>query len=474
MNAKIYVFISLISLTAASESAFGQFDLNSLLKNIQPPPSANTNQKITTPREVGGGTSMAGFVCSDFKKPNSKILYSGSVVDNAFSITAADFGLSIEETKRLLMYSFITEKTASWVKHKDANFQESLLNKDIKATLVEFKNKPEKRLEMATRLRQAANDAAHSASKRAEAQFTYALVLGHYQKNLKNPQKIDQLIDAAYREKNVGAIYLKSIRLYYGYEMPRNVNAAAELAYEASTREDELETEWKNFNSEKFNKWESPETHMTVNLTDPGYSGHKRYQGMAAQGQKIRQNLEKTLKQNKSPIVRKQAEALSQSFDKAMGELSQIFGVAGKVAGGTYKFQSMIGQTKKENTTLDTEIEIRAEDAKSLTARIGEVNDKFSPDVQKRINALRARFDGLASRSFLLGGSLLSGPMFSEDTIYAMKTASRMRTDGCQFVDALDGFSKRTKVELTNDQLNEAGKIEADDIEKALKADQAN
>ena len=473
MNPKLYILISVITATAASGSAFGQFDLNSIIKNIQPQRSADPKQNNAPSGKEGGGTSMAGFVCSDFKKPNPQILYTGSVVENDFSKTAEDFGLSIDDTKRLLMYSFVTEKTASWVKHKDANFQDSLLNKDIKATLLEFKNKPEKRLEMATRLRKAAKDSSFSASKRAEAQFTYALVLGHYYKTLKNPQKIDQLIDAAYREKNVAAIYLKSIRLYYGYETPRNVNAAAELAYEASTREDELETEWKNFNSEKFNKWESPETHMTVNLTDPGYYGYRRYQGMAAQGKKIRQDLEKLSKQNKNPMARKQADALSKSFDKAMGELSQIYGIAGKVAGGTYKFQSMIGQTKNENTTLETEIEIRAEDAKALVGRIGEVNDQFSSDAQKRINALRARFDGLASRSFSLGASLLFGPMFSEDTFYAMKTASRMRIDGCQFVDALDGFNKRTKVELTNDQINEAGKIEADDLDKAIAADQA-
>jgi hypothetical protein len=438
---------------ANSGNPFGAiFGGKSLPTATNPSSSSGSNTAKT-------GSSAAGMVCSEFRKPNSGVLYA-SLNNLDLSATqqsvAADLKLKFDDAKRLLQDEFENRDGAGWVHHYKANYSASFLNAKIRNTFSEYTLKPEMRLEMAARLRKAASDVSMSDEVKAEARFAYALILGRFQNIHKNPGLVDSYLNAAYKADNVGALYVKALRMYNGYGVNKNINAAANFSTLANNRLTEVNEEAERFSMRPL-AWEAPVQLMTLNLTDKEFRGHQRYSSLAAKGSEMRQSLEKTMRSNKDPILRRQAEQLAASFDNATNELAEIFGLAGKVAASKLQIQIAKKELDQKQQVLKTEIAINKETAKFVEDGINNADQALKPEAERKAKEIRSRFDGLAERSFRLSFRILARFSLSEDLLFAAKQVGRMRDDGCRFVYAMDDFFKRSNVAFTEEEKKKLG-----------------
>jgi len=76
----------------------------------------------------------------------------------------------------------------------------------------------------------------------------------------------------------------------------------------------------------------------------------------------------------------------------------------------------------------------------------------------------------LASRSFSLMINATANFSLSDDLVFAMKTADRMRTDGCRFVYAMDGYFERAKVKFTDEDKAKSGSEVAKSVDDEFPA----
>ena len=416
------------------------------------------------------GASMAGFVCAGFKTKNPGVLY-GSLNSADLlpeqELVAKDLMLNFDDAKRLLQDEFENGMWSGWVSHFKADYKSSFLDKKVKATFIEYTNKPEVRLEMAARLKKALNDPSVKKRPKAEAAFAYALILARYEYFHKNANLINSLLDSSYSASNVGASYVKALRMYNGYGLQRDVNGAGNFSVLAVRRVDELNADAERLGTTKLN-WNAPSDLQTLNLTDPEFKGHKRYQNMAAQGAEMRRSIQASLKSNKLPVVRHEAELLAASFDQATDELAEIFELSAKVATETLKFQTAKARTDEKQQVLETRIAMKKSTAALIEEAIGKADAGLRQEAEVKAKKIRSRFDGLASRSFNL--MIKHGMSFSlsEDLVFAMKTADRMRTDGCRFVNAMDSYFERAKVQFTDAEKSTMGNAETDDLKAGI------
>lgn len=470
------------------------FDLNKILNGLpkssgqtsgnNTPQSANQNSANPFGALMGAmsgasnnteekGSSMAGFVCADFVKKAPDILYSSQSSEGIITAqneVARDFTLDIENTRRLLQDGFETNLGASWVYHYKAKYSSSFLNKKVKATFAEYTNKPELRLEMAARIKKAAFDNSLKKDVRGEALFAYALILARFENVHNNKGLIEELLKKAFRFRNVGAQYVKALRLYNGYGVRKDVNAAANFSVAASSRVDELNEEAERLDMPTLT-WESPSELVTLNLTDKEYNGHGRYASLAASGERMRQSIEASLKSNKMPLVRREAERLASKFDEAADQLAEIYGISGDVAAERLKFQTAKARLDQDQQVLETQIAMRKSTAGIIEEAIGKADSGLREDAEKKAKEIRSQFDALASRSFSLIINATANFSLSDDLLFAMKTADRMRTDGCRFVYAMDEFFKRSNVAFSDEEKMQLGRQTESSLEDEIPPD---
>ena len=496
------VAIILFVFSLPTSNAFG-FDLNKMLNNMPKSgaESGNANQQgskgqkpvnpfggifggMSAPQSsIGGGSSksgdkqsgasMAGFVCAGFKTKNSGVLYgslSSSDLMSEQQLVAADLKLSLNDAKRLLQDQFQNMKWSGWVTHFKADYESSFLDKKVKATFIEYTNKDELRLEMAARLKKALNDPSVKKRPKAEAAFAYSLILARYEHFHKNSNLINSLLDNAYSASNVGASYVKALRMYNGYGLQRDVNGAGNFSALAVRRVNELNEDAERLGTPKLS-WNAPSDLQTLNLTDPEFKDHKRYQNMAAQGNQMRQSIEASFKSNKLPAVRREAELLASSFDEAADELAEIYGISGKVAAERLKFQTLKSKADEGQQVLETKIAMRKATADAIEEAIAKSDAGLQKEAEEKAKKIRSQFDGLASRSFSLMINAGMNFSISDDLAFAMKTADRMRTDGCRFVSAMDGYFERSNVEFTAEEKKTMGGQAVTNLKKKVPKD---
>lgn len=414
------------------------------------------------------GSSIAGLVCSDFRKKNPAVLFASSRVSERS--VSADLNMSIDDAKRLLQDEYENLEGARWLYHFKANYSDSLSDEGVKATFIEYKRKPELRLEMAARLKKAAFDLSLEESVRAEAKFAYALVLARFQHVHKKLDMIDGLLNGAYVADNVGATYVKALRMYRGYGVRKDVNGAANFSTMASNRIDEL-NEKAEENLEASLEWPAPATLMALNLTDKEYRYHRRNSQLAAKAGQIRRSIEKNLREKKIPALRRQADKLSESFNTEKAKLAEIFNISGKVAAERLKFQTARARLDQNQQILKTKIAVDRSTSKLIEDAIGTADAGLRPEAEKMAKEIRSKFDGLASRSFALMGTMLLNFSLSEDVLFSMKIASRMSDDGCRFVYAMDSYFERANVAFSEKEKRAMGSQAKSDLEEMIPPD---
>lgn len=491
--------IIVLTFSLPTSYAFG-FDLNKMLNGMPKlgAESGNANQQnskgqkpanpfgalfggMSAPQSsVGGGSSkgqdeksgasMAGFVCAGFKTKNPGVLY-GSLNSADLlpeqELVARDLMLTFDDAKRLLQDEFENGMWSGWVSHFKADYKSSFLDKKVKASFIEYSNKPELRLEMAARLKKALNDPLVKKRPKAEAAFAYSLILARFEHFHKNSDLINNLLDNSFSAGNVGASYVKALRIYNGYGVKKDVNKAGNFSTVAVSRVNDLNDEAERLGSPKLD-WKAPLDLQLLNFTDPEFKGHRRYQNMAAQGDEMRRSIQASLKSNKLPAVRREAEILANSFDQASDELAEIFEISAKVATETLKFQTAKARTDDKQQVLETRIALRKSTAAVIEEAIGKADAGLREEAEFKAKKIRSRFDGLASRSFSLMINASSSFSLSDDLVFAMKTADRMRTDGCRFVNAMDSYFERAKVRFTDAEKSTMGNEETDDLKAGI------
>ena len=418
------------------------------------------------------GSSLAGMICSDFRKKNPAVLYGSSAagISALERSVSADLDMTIDDAKRLLQDQYENLEGARWLYHFKANYSDSFTNESVRATFVEYNQKPEMRLEMAARLKKASDDSSLEEEVRAEARFAYALVLARFQHVHKKLDLIDGLLNSAYEADNVGATYVKALRLYKGYGIKKDVNFSAEISKQASDRMEELNEKAEEYNEDPL-EWSAPDTLMVLNLTDKEFRGHQSWTQLAAKAGQVRRSIEESLKGKKIPALRRQADKLSESFDQEKAKLAEIFNISGKVAAERLKFQTAKARLDQNQQILETKIAVDRSTSKLIEDAIGTADAGLRPEAEKMAKEIRSKFDGLASRSFALMGTMLMNFSLSEDLLFSMKIASRMSGDGCRFVYAMDSYFERANVAFSEEEKIAMGSQAKSDLEDMIPPD---
>ena len=477
------------------------FDLNKLLKNlpqqndgktiseqtnsgdkISPNPFSEIFGRSPTSSPTGNNNPNPGkskkfdlghTFCSALKEKRHGVLYSslpGSELEADQRYVASDFNMELNDTKRFLQDEFINTKSAAWVNHPKADYISSFLNKKVKETLIDFYEKPELRLEMAARIRKAANDPSMKKSAKADAEFAYALILARFEQFHGNSSLIETHLTQSFKSGNVGASYVKALRMYNGYGVEKNVNAAANFSVLAVSRVEEANQEANRLGTTRLN-WKAPSDLKLLNLTNPEYKGHERYRNMAAQGDAMRKYYEAQYNSNSNPAALEVAERFTMAFDDAMSELAEILGIGGQVAAERLKFQTANARLDDKQQILETRIAYSKSTAEFIKEAIDKSDSGLRQDVVQKAKELRSRVNALAADALFRTLRIFSLTTVSKDTARAYHELDGVKKGGCGLVLAMDDYLARSNVAFTDEEKKKLGDSAMSQLEAEIPED---
>jgi hypothetical protein len=457
------------------------FNLNKLLEKVAPPQPAKDNkagQKSKSGGLFGGMGANSGssgafqgdmtlrIACEKSKGPGA--LYAGASEASLYGWSnpvVQDFGKTTDKFGHASITALLNDASGDgkglvWARsNRPTNtlsfYLGSFLSKKIKKEMETFVLKSEARLDIAAKIRRAANDEDLEDEDRADAKFAYALILAHYDAHHKKRDLMERYLKAAWQDDSIGALYVRGRRMYKGESYPKNVNGAKNFVYGAYGRIQEI-VESAEENSEAVpDLWEEPEKLWIVFATDPEFEGHKRFQSLAAQAAQIRKGLQKEIDKGAGGgALASKVKRLDRIRAGAQLTLIKAFDLGEELARATKgaidlkKMANQKAQVVKKTVSIDVETMQKLEDT------LAKQNKKLGPEGIALASKAQRSAQYVAKEAFSLAfgsmSNLGSGSFFGKAMV-TVKSAGHAKNLACKLNTAISDYKARTKVVFPNE-----------------------
>ena len=494
----ITVGISLSFLSQLTIQSAEAFNLNKMLEKVAPPKPANDDgegKKSKSGGLFGGGNKSGGLFGGGNKSgglmggglPGSsssggsdgfqgnttlRIACEGPKATAALYAGASeaslaqwsnpvvqDFGKTADRNGRanitsVLSDSFMDDKGLVWAR-KLGFYLGSFSSKKIKIEMETFLNKSESRLDIAGKIRRAANDDDLDDEDRADAKFAYALILAHFDAQHKKRDMMERYLKSAWNHESTGAMYVRGRRMYKGESYPKDVNGAHNYVFRAYDKINEINAAAEEAGEAPPDVWDEPEKLWIVFATDPEFKGHGRFQSLKAQAEQMEKALQREIDKGAgggalaSKIKRLDAIRLG-----AQLKLIKAFDLGEELARatkGAIELKKMSNQTAQ---VVKKTVSVEAETSQKIESLISKQNKKLGPKGIALASKAQRAAVYVAKESFsLIFGSYMSNPGAGGlgGMVATIKSAGNTKNLACKLNTAISDYKSRTKVVFRNE-----------------------
>ena len=334
----------------------------------------------------------------------------------------------------------------------------SFLSKKIKIEIELWDKRPEERLNIAGRLRKAANDSNLGKEDRADAKFAYALALAHFAGELKSKDTVEAYLKSAWNEESVGALYVRGLRMYKGLSYPKDVNGASNFVFAAYRRVNEIIEKAEEDGEEPPDLWDEPENLWTLLATDPAYKDHKRFQSLAAQAAKMRAALKREVDKGAKGALSKKIKRLSTIRRNSEMLIAKAFGYGKKLAEDNKSIEDLENKADGNAQVIKKAVSMEDDSRTKLRKYIANNEQKLGPEGLKLATKAKQGAVYVATEAFKMAtntvalapgsGSLIGG------ALAGLKAAERARSLSCQLNEAIVTYTKKKSLTLKAEDLN--------------------
>ena len=440
----------------------------SLLGGLKPP--------VAGPGSTSGTAGTAsildlGLEVACPKKKLESALYSDAgpeQIANWSKAVAVDFGFEpnvagAANTATVLIDNFGNDSSLGWSKSLGF-YLNAFEGTKIKPVFQEFLLKSELRLEIAAKIRNASSDSEIGRKNRQDAKLAYALILGHFFSDVKTKGIIEDLIKSAEKDESIGAMYVIALRMYKGFGVQKNVPLAAsaiqrplsqmeEKKQEAEERNDGFATFW----------WDEVEKLSWIILPDPENPDHKRWQGLAAQGDKVKADIQAQVDKGagggKLGSEIKRLEKLRAGQERLIAE---AFGLSKELAEKNEALLELKQMSLSDGQIVEKSVAISDEANKNLTDAIAANKSQIGPEGIKKATLAQKSAKYVAAEAFKLGfGTFLSNPAADFGSMAAtVKSVEFTRELSCRLNSAIEDYKKNSEIAFTDEGPLEMGSDE--------------
>ncbi len=314
-------------------------------------------------------------------------------------------------------------------------YKEGFNGSVIKLLFKNFLDDPQRRLELAGKIKHAITHDDLEEIEQNDARFAYALILAHFNKIHVKQAYQEKILQEAFQGDSLGAVYVVGSRLFYGTDGVRqDVKKAAGVLTTTDGWKNQEEDEWK----ELMDLW-------YIVAVDPRNPYHQQNQSFAADAARAKAKMERRFsKARKSNTAMSVHSARLTRYRMKAGELlSEAFGYASKQAELTEHYQDLLNQGKSSQQVVKTTVNISLETIKLANKMIGQTNKELDPAGKAKLK--RARDINICMLS--IQNELLVSAAFK--TISMMGNIDSLMSSGIQMVGELDD-SKEASCKLHN------------------------
>ena len=470
------------------------FNLNKMLEKIAPPQPAKGDGEDKKPKSGGlfgggskpgglfGGSKSGGLMgsklpgasssggadpyqgdmtlrlaCEPFKKTGA--LYadaSESSLTDWSNPVVKDFGQPADRNGRAYITSLLEDefqdgKGLVWAQ-KTRFYLGSFSSKKIKKEMETFEKVGEVRLDIAAKIRKAANDEDLEAEERAEAKFAYALILAHYDAHHKKSDLTERYLKSAWNKGSIGAMYVRGRRMYKGESYPKNVNGAKNFVYLAYGRIQEIIEEAEENSEAVPDLWAEPEKLWILFATDPEFEGHKRFQSLAAQAAKIRKGLQKEIDKGAGGgALASKIKRLDKIRASAEMTMARAFGVGQKLAEMNKGLIDLKNRANPNAQVISKRVSMEDDSSQKLAEIIGKQTTKLSPEGMKLASRAQKGAKYVAKEAFGLVFSSSMGAGGLGGIVAVLKSAGHTKNLACRLNTAIADYKGRTKISFKDE-----------------------
>jgi len=373
----LFIFF-VLNLYSASEAGFFDNLKKDILKGIPAPGGANPNQQdqsnnksdTVEPGKLNyRSSSIIKFLCQKTPPP-------GLPTDPSPNekLVAEDFGKSVEDTKKIIRDNFQKPTGPVWAQsipyYRDAFNPGS--DSDPKILFDMFIGSKGSNVDVLSQLKQIADKQdSYSTVENTEineARFAYGIILSHYQEFHGKKTYAADLLDAAYQGDQIGAVYVIGKRYFYGWDVERNVNKAANILQPLS--------------SLSYNRGIELWHKVAV---DPDYKYRNMGASMAKQAALIKARLEKEIKKKTGSALRKRIDRLNNLRITALRKLGDAFGVAEKLGAKLAGLQDIKNQADPSQQVVEKNTKIGDAATKFINSTMANSTKELDPKGKKLV-----------------------------------------------------------------------------------------
>ena len=493
-------FLLIVSPISGSENA-NAFNLKKMMESVAPPQSSGDESKTKKNAGPGGlfggsksgslfgsggnplgaqgggdrsssdksdpyqGSTALRFACEKFKKTSA--LYgdaSKSSLEQWSDLVLQDIGKPPGKAGRSDTLAIMTDPFSKFNGLKWAVtpgfYVGSFISKKIKMEIELWDSKLEERLNIAGRLRKAANDPNLGDEDRADAKFAYALVLAHFEGELKSKSIVEGYLKSAWNEEAIGALYVRGLRMYKGLSYPKDVNGAENYVFGAYQKIEEIIEKAEEDGEHPPELWDEPEKLWSVFATDPEYKKHKRFQSLAAQASKIRASIQKEVDKGAGDgAIGKEIKRLDTVLKNSEMLMAKAFNAGKELAEENKSVEDLLNKADNDAQVVRKAVVLEDNSREKLHRMIENNDQTLGPEGIKLAKQAQqgAQYVSIEVGKIFVNTlpALMSGGFNIGETVAYQKLAMRTRHLSCKLNQAIVVYTEKKSLRLDPKPLGE-------------------
>jgi hypothetical protein len=412
--------------------------------------------------------SIVSLLCEVTKDPKELYAGSGKGTNNEWQIKVAkDFGKKTGPEVQAIFNESGGASSTGW-----AGSLKSYLAKDgaegafngthINRLLENFTERSNMRGTLAGKIKRAIFDENLDDTDKADAKFAYALILGHYNKQHKKQGYADSLLKSAWESEVLGAMYVRGLRIYKGFGVPKNIDGAQNYVFAAFQKVQDLIEKAEEDGEPMVDRWAEPEILWTQFATDTNFSGHGRFKSLAKSAAKMRASIEEDMKKKSGTQTAKEIEKLERIRLDAEKRLADAFGIANKIA-RERSAEDLNNQSNKDSMVVEKYVSVSEESSNKLAAQIASSEKDLNPKGLKAVAGAHDRVRYVVGQSGRLISSFMSTGLSGGigEMVKAAKSAGLSLKLACNLNNAVVTYKKKKSLSLdVSDKLEEGDELE--------------
>ncbi len=445
----IFAFITAFSVESYG---FNIGNFGKILENVTE--GAKSSNKPGAASSPSNGTSGSNSKSGDLDYSSGSIVnflcrreadsgeWTPDVPKNALmAAVAEDFGKSPENTQGTLYRN--STNGIEWAQKFDF-YRDGFNAVEIKRLYDNFVRDGLRRLEIAGKIKHAISHDDLEEPEQNDARFAYALILAHFNKNHKKQAYQEELLQEAFQNDSLGAVYVVGHRLYHGVGgVRKNVKKAAAILTTTDGWKNLEEDEWDNL----MDLW------YTV-AVDPGNPFHKRNQQFAAKAAKVKADMERDIARNSGSALRKNVEKLVNLQMEAGGLLAEAFGYAREQAELTQKYKDLLNNTDESQQVIEKKVRVSAETAALAQKMIGKTTKELDPAGKAKLKKARSKNRYVVAQLGQTTMSFFSNFGSMSDMVALAPAMDDATKTACGLHHSLSDYAAKKKIPVNNKKIS--------------------